>query len=114
MSADKGTSRGVWRRLSARYGEGRGTHGTDMVVIRGDRWVTVYSCRRILCYSPDEICLQTANRVISVCGADLYCTSFSGGTVNVRGKILCVSYPTEDAWMPSSAADVQRGKEARK
>ena len=95
MRNEKGETTGVWGRLSRRYGSGRAETGADLVVMRGNRWVTVYSCRRILCYSPCEICLQTANRIVSVSGRELYCTSFSGGTVNVSGIILCVSYPSE-------------------
>ncbi|MBQ1230390.1 MAG: YabP/YqfC family sporulation protein [Clostridia bacterium] len=64
----------------------------EMVVLRSEG-ATVYACRRILRYSPEEIRLQVGQRVISLLGEGLFCGSFSGGTVSVRGRIASVSYP---------------------
>ena len=84
---------GVRRRLQDRYGDGGARACLDMIVLRGEHTATVYSCRRILLYTPTEIRLQMAKRVVSVCGEELCCTSFSGGTVTVRGLIRGLSYP---------------------
>lgn len=79
-------------RLADRYG----TVGTaeEMVVLRADG-ATVYGCKRILLYSPSEICLLVGKRAISLDGEGLFCASFSGGTASVRGVIRSVRYPQE-------------------
>ena len=86
---EKNREEGLRRRVVRRYGEGR---CAAMIVVRGDREVTVYACRRILIYTPCEIRLQAAGRSVSIQGEDLFCTSFSGGTVTVRGRIGGVFY----------------------
>ena len=68
--------------------EGRG----GMAVLRPGG-ATVYSCRRILLYSPGEIRVLSGGRCVSELGEDLHCVSFSGGTVLIRGAIHAVSYP---------------------
>ena len=81
-----------WRkRLVCRYGSS--SCCSALVILRGNREVTVYSCRKILLYTPCEIRLLAAGHPISIVGEDLFCTSFSGGTVTVRGRIFGVHYP---------------------
>ena len=70
--------------------EGRADVG--MVVLHP--WeATVYSCRRILLYSPEEIRLASGSGCVSVVGEDLHCASFAGGTALIRGRIRSVLYP---------------------
>ena len=95
MDKKKESCGGVRHRLQVRYGDGGARACLDMIVLRGDRTATVYSCRKILLYTPTEIRLEMAKRVVSVCGEELCCTSFSGGTVTVRGVIERVCYPEE-------------------
>lgn len=63
-----------------------------LLVVRGQEEATVHGCRKILLYSPDEICLQMRHRILCVQGADLCCVSFSGGTVSLEGRIDSVRY----------------------
>ena len=86
---------GVWSRLKARYVE-EGVPSRDTVVLNGQRSVTVYACQRILFYSPCEIRLQVARRALSVVGERLYCSSFTGGTVTVEGKIAAIRFVAAD------------------
>ena len=85
---ERNSGQGVRQRLRMRYGR----EGEEMVVLRREG-ATVYACRRILRYSPEEICLQVGKRVISLLGEGLFCVSFSGGTVSVSGRISSVRYP---------------------
>ena len=82
---------GLWSRIRSRYGE-EGAPARDTVVLCGQRSVTVYNCQKILFYSPCEIRLLVARRALSVVGERLYCSSFTGGTVTVDGRIEGVRY----------------------
>ena len=82
---------GLWSRIRARYGE-ESLPARDTVVLCGQRSVIVYNCQKILFYSPCEIRLLVAKRALSVVGERLYCSSFTGGTVTVEGKIQTVTY----------------------
>ncbi len=73
-------------RLAGRYREG-GLFTCDTVTIHGTHGATVYGCRRILHYSPSEICLCVGQRMVRVLGEALYCASFTAGAVTVGGKI---------------------------
>ncbi|MBQ9773233.1 MAG: YabP/YqfC family sporulation protein [Clostridia bacterium] len=64
----------------------------DSVVLRGDRGVTAYGCRRILHYAADRICLSLGKRKLSVTGEGLICLSFSAGTVAMEGRVCGVHY----------------------
>ena len=86
----------ILSRLKARYGED-GVLSRDTVVLCGQRSVTLYNCQRILFYSPCEIRLLVAKRALSITGERLYCSSFTGGTVTVEGKIVGVTYVIEPA-----------------
>ena len=93
--ANKTPTDGFWSRIRARYGE-ESIPARDTVVLCGERRVIVYSCQKILFYSPCEIRLLVAKRALSVLGERLYCSSFSGGTVTVEGRIDTVRYvPSE-------------------
>ena len=76
------------KKLFERYGEVSVFGNRETVVLHGVSGATVYGCRRIVCYSPREIRLQLQGRTVSVCGSGLFCASFTGGTVQVKG---CVS-----------------------
>lgn len=62
----------------------------ETVVIYGESCVTVRGCRRILAYSPSEICLQMKKRSLTVRGEALICLSFSGGCTTLQGRIFAV------------------------
>ena len=87
---EKNRGQSLRRRVICRYGGGGNC--SALMVLRGDREATVYACRKILVYTPCEIRLLAAGRPVSVQGTDLFCTSFSGGTVTVRGRITGVCY----------------------
>lgn len=81
----------IKERLSARYGSGSARRG-GMVVLHGQRAVTVYGCRKILSYSPWEIRLCVEKSELSVLGEGLLCTCFSSGSATVEGRIDGVLY----------------------
>ena len=62
------------------------------VVLCGDREAVVYGCRRILLYTTEEIRFLIRKRCVCVLGEELVCSSFSGGTVTVEGRILSIRY----------------------
>ncbi len=64
----------------------------DTAVLHGERGATVYGCRRILCYSPERICLCVGKRHLFVRGTDLICTSFNAGCVSVEGRLEGIGY----------------------
>lgn len=61
--------------------------GREMLQMRSRGEVMVHDCKRILLYTPEKICLLRGRETFSVCGEGLYCLSYFGGTVLVRGKI---------------------------
>ena len=81
--------KGWGKRLAERYAQPcRG----DLIVLRGQVSGTVYGCRKILHYSPERILLQSGKRIVVLNGSDMICTSFSGGSASVKGRILGVSF----------------------
>ena len=64
----------------------------ELVVLYGERRMTVQGCRKILSYSPTEICLLLKKRRICVTGENLACSSFSGGCTTLQGRIRRVEY----------------------
>ncbi|MBE6589098.1 MAG: hypothetical protein E7643_02860 [Ruminococcaceae bacterium] len=64
----------------------------DTAVLHGERGATVYGCRRILCYSPERICLCIGKRHVFVQGKGLICTSFNAGCVTVEGQLEGIGY----------------------
>lgn len=64
----------------------------ELVVLYGDRRMTVQGCRKILAYSPTEIRLQLKRRQVCVTGEGLGCSSFSGGCTTLQGYIRSVEY----------------------
>ncbi len=64
----------------------------ELVVLYGDRRMTVQGCRKILAYSPTEIRLQLKHRQVCVTGEGLGCSSFSGGCTTLQGRIRSVEY----------------------
>ena len=89
MDGRKGSMR---KTLSARYGSASVGRRGGVVVLRGQRAVTVYGCRKILSYSPCEIRLCVEKSELFVVGDDLLCTCFSAGSATVEGRIDGVFY----------------------
>lgn len=85
----------IRKRLSGRYTMDAVLGDRELVVLRGQCGVTVYGCRKILSYSPCEICLRVGKRRLSVLGEELCCTCFSAGSVTVEGRIRGVFYETD-------------------
>ena len=75
------------RRLMARYGENASFSCKDMIVLRGQKSVTLHGCRRILLYAPREIRVCVGRGAVAVEGCSLVCTCFSAGSVTVEGRI---------------------------
>lgn len=88
---NKAQKESLRRRLATRYGNVANAQG-ETVILRGRRGVTVYGCRRILSYAPCEIKLSLGRVSVTVMGKELYCSSFSSGTVSVEGKVHGVIY----------------------
>ncbi len=84
------------KRVSARYSMRAQIASRELIVIRGERCVTVYGCRRILVYSPTEIRLQLCRRLLSVTGEGLFCSCFSGGSITLEGKVSGLCFLSED------------------
>ena len=59
----------------------------DTLEMRGTRELTIRECRNIIYYADEEIKLALKEYVLTVKGEGLYCTSYSGGTVCVDGRI---------------------------
>lgn len=57
------------------------------VEMRGCGSVTVRGCRRILTYTPTEICLLTRDGGVRVTGEGLACFSYFHGAVGIEGRI---------------------------
>lgn len=64
----------------------------ELVVLYGERRMTVQGCRKILAYSPTEIRLQLKKRQIRITGEELGCSAFSGGCTTLQGHIRSVEY----------------------
>lgn len=59
----------------------------DTLEMRGTKELTVRECRNIIHYADDEIRLALREYILVIRGDGLYCTSYSGGTVCVDGRI---------------------------
>lgn len=59
----------------------------DTLEMRGTRELTVRECRNIIHYTDEEIRLALKEYILVIRGDCLYCTSYSGGTVCVDGRI---------------------------
>ena len=84
-------SRDGWIGRIRRYAQD-GARETQTIVLHGREEATVYGCRRILSYSPQEICFGMKRDRLTVTGNGLYCSSFVGGTVTVMGRIDSFAY----------------------
>lgn len=82
-------------RVKTRLTNGAASFTEPLVVLRGQREATVYGCRKILLYTPPEIRLRMRKKHLCILGEGLCCTSFSGGTVTVEGKIDAIRYVRE-------------------
>ncbi|MBR2721983.1 MAG: YabP/YqfC family sporulation protein [Clostridia bacterium] len=69
----------------------------EQILMRGRTGVTVYGCRKILRYCPEEILLRCAKEGISIQGEGLYCRTFSAGVVEVDGRINGVNFLAKEA-----------------
>ena len=65
------------------------------IVLHGREEATVYGCKRILAYSPNEICFGMHGDCLWLTGERMYCSSFVSGTVTVLGRIDSFSYGKE-------------------
>ncbi|MBQ7335430.1 MAG: YabP/YqfC family sporulation protein [Clostridia bacterium] len=96
MAENHSERKSTWRqKLSERHYTSEPILCTDTVVLHGQGGATVYSCRRILLYAPERICLLTQKRQICLNGKNLICTSFTAGTVRVDGRIESIRFCTD-------------------
>lgn len=89
MSLEGKEKRGAAKR---RKGNARDLLCGDSAVLRADRSVTVYGCRKILYYGRESVCLDVGKRRLRVMGEELICTAFTAGTASVEGRIGGVLY----------------------
>ena len=89
MEERKDKREGLTTRLAKRYAQ---PSSKDMVILHGQASATVYGCSRILIYTPERISLKVGRQLLTLCGHELFCAAFTGGTVTVKGKILAVKY----------------------
>ena len=73
---------------------------SELVVLYGERRMTVQGCRKILAYSPTEIRLQLKKRQIRITGEELGCSAFSGGCTTLQGRIRSVEYEASEQEEP--------------
>ena len=69
----------------------------DTFEMRGNGELTVRECRRILHYSQNEIRLCLCGYTLIVYGNELFCTSYSGGTVRIDGEILSIELDKKES-----------------
>ena len=67
------------------------------VEIRGRYRLYIRGCRRILQYSPEEMCFQMKKCVLKICGHGLICHSFLSGAVGIEGRIDSISFADQEA-----------------
>lgn len=91
---EENKKRSAWRRHVVRpMRNAVSSMGEAFVILRGQREAVVHGCHRIMRYMPDEICLLIGGeRVLSLHGSTLSCSSFSGGAVTVEGEIVSVEF----------------------
>ncbi len=80
--------------------EAKMPEGGEMLEMRSRGEVMIHDCRKILLYTPEKIVLRRRTETLSVCGSGLYCLSYFGQTVIVRGKIEALMF----------AKDVEKGR----
>ena len=78
-------------RIRNRY---TGVSRSEMIMLAGDRRLTVRGCGKILAFAPEEIRIAMRRRILLITGNDLRCFSFSGGCVTVEGKVKALSFST--------------------
>ncbi len=66
--------------------------GGSLVEIRGRHAMTVRGNGKILVYTPEEICVELKQGVLSVKGRRLVCTSYYVGALGIEGKIDEVTF----------------------
>lgn len=64
----------------------------ETVLVRGDRLVTVYGCKKILRYAPEEVLFSLGGRRVLIYGSGLVCISFTAGSVTVEGTLAGVCF----------------------
>ena len=69
----------------------------DTMEMRGDRELTVRECRRILHYSESEIRLLLCGYTLLIRGNELFCASYSGGSVRVDGEIKSIEIDKKES-----------------
>lgn len=62
----------------------------------GRHALTVHGCRRILSYTPEEICLGLKGCILSVQGVRLVCASYLSGAVGIDGRVDTLSFHDTD------------------
>ena len=60
------------------------------VVLTGNGEAVITGCRRIIHYGEEEMILALAKGVLRVRGKGLFCFSFEGGAVTLRGEIYAL------------------------
>lgn len=81
------TKERLGRKIKRAFGIDEILGETDTLEMRGARELTVRECHHIIHYGEEEIRLSLKEYILIIQGEGLYCTSYSGGTVCVDGRI---------------------------
>ena len=66
--------------------------GEFRIELRGRHTLFLQGCRRILKYSPEEMCMAAKGFSVSITGKGLICSTYHDGTVTVDGFIVGVNF----------------------
>jgi hypothetical protein len=62
------------------------------IVMRERHTLFLHGCRRIIKYSPEEICVAAKGFSVIVAGRGLICSAYHAGTVTVDGYIENIGF----------------------
>ena len=79
-------------RLWRRWRDAGGIGCVPMLILEGERVLTVRGCQHILSYTTEVIRLALGERCLQVEGERLLCRSFSAGAITVVGRISALKY----------------------
>ncbi len=66
----------------------------ECITLRGQHKAEITGCQRILAYSPTRITLLMGRKKLILVGKGMVCSSFSAGSLWIKGRINGVFYPT--------------------
>lgn len=67
------------------------------IELRGRRELCIQGCKKILCCTPNTVCLALREGVLKVEGSDLICLTYFAGAMSIQGYIRCMSFVEAEA-----------------